>query len=79
MVGINDIFCFIGKLLNIYIVCNMFLFYFQGSIKIKVEVWDFDDNGDDYVDFLYFMFRVVFYYNVFFVYVILYIFSVRIM
>lgn len=26
--------------------------WFQGSLKIKVEVWDSDDNGDDYVDFL---------------------------
>lgn len=41
----------------------MFLLYFQGSIKIKVEVWDSDDNGDDHVDFLHSMFRAVPYYN----------------
>lgn len=63
MAGINDISCFISKLLNTYIVCNMFLLYFQGSIKIKVEVWDSDDNGDDHVDFLHSMFRAVPYYN----------------
>lgn len=47
-------------------VSNPMLFPFaiwQGSIKIKVEVWDSDDNGDDHVDFLHSMFRAVPYYN----------------
>lgn len=48
----------------IHILCvTCFLLYFQGSIKIKVEVWDSDDNGDDHVDFLHSMFRAVPYYN----------------
>lgn len=55
-----------GKLINTYIVWNVFftlVLNFQGSIKIKVEVWDSDDNRDDHVDFLHSTFRAVPYYN----------------
>ncbi|XP_062596704.1 delta-like protein C, partial [Saccostrea cucullata] len=47
---------------NVGGVANPMIFPFAlwpGGIKIKVEVWDVDDNSDDYVDFLAAIYRTI--------------------
>lgn len=31
---------------------TLILLFVQGELKLKVEVWDVDDNNNDHVDFL---------------------------